>query len=190
MDCGSPTYNPDAGGFASDENYDAFVNADAAKPPTKDACNAPDLTSPAPGSTLDPNAPPTITFNAKKMCMKQPSLQGVQMAACAARKRPLWRTLLQAFVLEGVAEAHCGAFTGENYLLKLVQPGQAGPVYMAVLSVTSYTPNAAIWKSSLTGHGGQMLQLTIERAVFFQGGIMVGGGPFVQPTPYLFQVKQ
>jgi hypothetical protein len=100
--------------------------------------------------------------------------------------QPFWRRVLRAFVLEGVAEAHCGAFTGTNYLLRLSHAGEAAPVYMSVLSVNSYTPDGAIWNQKLGAHRGQTLQLTIERAVFFRGDIMEG--PFVQPQPYTVTV--
>ena len=164
----------DAGSFASDENYTAFVNKEAAHAVVKDCTKAPQLTLPSAGTTLDPATPPVITFNDTA-------------ATCFHRRPPtLWRRLLAAFVLEGVAEAHCGAFTGTNYLLRLSHAGESAPVYMAELSVTSYTPDGTIWRNKLSAHRGQTLELTIERAIFFRGDIM--DGPFVQPQAYTFTV--
>src|SRR5262249_39938365 len=53
----------DAGSFASDENYTAFLNKESANAVVKDCTKAPQLTSPPAGTVLDPAAPPTISFN-------------------------------------------------------------------------------------------------------------------------------
>ena len=148
---------PDAGSggsFASDESYDAFVNAAAAGKVTMDAARAPHITSPS--GTISAVTPPSITFT-----------------PTGGSAKPL--------VLP-----HCGAFSGENYLLELVKAGDADPVYMSLLSVTSYTPDAEIWKKALSGRSGQTLTLTIQRAIFLRGDIMEG--PYVQPTGVSLQV--
>jgi len=184
IDCETAT---DAGTFASDENYSAFINKEAAGALVKDCTKAPQLTSPQAGAVLDPAAPPTISFNDTPATCKSCKPSPIRMAACNLGRQPFWRRVLKAFVLEGVAEAHCGAFTGTNYLLRLTHAGDSAPVYLSVLSVTSYTPDATIWSRKLGAHRGQTLSLTIERAIFFRGDIM--DGPFVQPTPYTFMVK-
>jgi hypothetical protein len=178
----------DAGAaFASDENYAAFLDKEAAHAVTTNNCKAPQITSPQAGSTLDRTTPPLIAFNDTPASCRLAHPAAVLMAqACKLRKTPLWKRLLRAFVLEGVAEAHCGAFTGTNYLLRLSHAGDTKPVYMSELSVTSYTPDAAIWQQALTGHGGQTLTLTIERAVFFRGDIMEG--PYISDHPLTLQV--
>ena len=178
---------PDGGAFASDENYAAFLDKEAAGAVTQDPCKSPELTMPAAGGTLDRTTPPSFAFNATHAtCRRAEAARVILAAGCRLRRQPLWRRLLGAFVLEGVAEAHCGAYTGENYLFRLVHAGESKAVYMAELSVTSFTPDQAIWQRVMNGRGGQQLQLTIERAVFFRGDIM--DGPYVEPQPYTFQV--
>jgi hypothetical protein len=178
-DAGVPT--------ASDENYAAFLNAEAAGGVHPDACLAPQLSAPTAGATLDRTTPPTFSFLASGPSCARASSRGVQLAACRARGRSgrgVGARLYRAFVGEGIAEAHCAAFSGENYLFRLLHAGESKPVYTAVLSVTSFTPDAAIWQRALAGRGGQTFTLTIERAVFLMGSIQQG--PYVQPTPYTF----
>ncbi|HJZ88943.1 MAG TPA: hypothetical protein VKN99_27410 [Polyangia bacterium] len=176
----------DAGTFTSDENYSAFVNAEAAHRVLADPCKSPQLATPTPGSTLDRSTPPMIAFANKGPTCQLRLAQPVLMAACRLHQAPLWRKLVRAFLLEGVAEAHCGAFSGENYLLRLLHAGEAKPVYMAMLSVTSFTPDPIIWQKAMRSRNGQTLTMTIERALFFRGDIM--DGPYIQPQPYSFQV--
>jgi hypothetical protein len=71
--------------------------------------------------------------------------------------------------------------TGEAYLLRLTSPGQSKPVYVAMLSVLSYTPDPAKWQAALAPHRGKPLELTISRVVYFKGD--VSEGPFMQPQP-------
>lgn len=137
------------GGFASDENYAAFVNAEAAQRVVIDSCQAPELLTPT--APLRADAPPEFSFNAVP-------------ASCASLHRPL--------------RPHCGAFTGENYLLRIRRTAEAPPIYMAVLSVTRFTPDANIWRQALTDYAGETLTMTIERGVFFRGTLVEG--PFVQ----------
>jgi hypothetical protein len=169
---------PDAGTFASDENWDAFVNAEAAKRVMTDAAKAPVLTAPASGTMLSAAGPPTFTFS------PTPSSARRGGPGCPAHRRAA--PSLLARLIEGTAEAHCGAFTGENYVFRLSRAGESQPVYLAVLSVTSFTPNADQWKVALAGRTGQTLTMTIERAVFFKGDI--SDGPYLQPTPWSFGI--
>jgi len=109
------------------------------------------------------------------------------LAACR-RAAPEGRSLLARLgsLVEGTAAAHCGALTGENYVFQLVRAGEGRPVYTALLSVTSFSPDPALWRQALAGRNGQMLSVVIQRAVFFRGDI--SEGPFVQPTPETFRV--
>ena len=150
----------------SDENYTAFLNAEAASRVVADCGRAPRMM--APSGTLSAATPPAFSFTPTN-------------STCARKQAPLWKRLVRAFVLEGTAQAHCGAISGENYLLRLVHPGESKPVYMAMLSVTSFTPDAAIWTHNLAGRSGQTLVLTVERASFLMGDITEG--PYVQPAP-------
>jgi len=91
-----------------------------------------------------------------------------------------------ADLLEGTAEAHCGAFSGENYLLRIRRTGDSTPLYRVLLSVTSLQPDPAIWRRALSGRNGQTVSVTIERAIFLGGSI--SEGPYVQSQPYSFLV--
>lgn len=187
FDCESPAL-PDGGIFASDENWDAFVNAIAAGKLVMDGCRGPILQAPATSTLLDPSAPPTFSF--------MPTGAGCSLAApppaaapvLACRRAPRRPSLIARLgdLLEGTAEAHCGALTGENYVFQLVHAGDDRPAYTAVLSVTSFTPDPAMWQKALAGRGGQTLSVVIQRAVFFRGDL--SEGPFVQPTPETFRV--
>lgn len=185
LDCESVT---GGAAFASDENWDAFINAEAANKVVKDACLAPDISAAASLATLDPDAPPTISFAAMPAaCTAALAVPAAAARACrVVRRSPSFADRLVSLV-EGTAQAHCGAFTGENYVVRLEHAGETRPVYLALLSVTSYTPDAAIWKRVLDSRRGQTLALTIERGVFFRGDI--SEGPFVQPTPISVTVK-
>ena len=155
----------------SDETYTAFINAEAANRVVVDCGRAPRMIAPV--GTLSATTPPAFSFSPTN-------------ATCARKQAPLWKRLVQAFVLEGNAYAHCGAISGENYLLRLSHPGESKPVYMAMLSVTTFTPDAAIWSRKLAGRAGQTLVLTVERASFLMGDITQG--PYVQPAPISFTV--
>jgi hypothetical protein len=184
FDCDSAAL-PDGGLFASDENWAAFVNAIAAGKLVTDGCRGPILEAPATSTLLNPSAPPTFSF--------MPTGAGCSLAptrptTLACRRAPSRPSLLARIgdLVEGTAEAHCGALTGENYVFQLVRAGEDRPVYTAVLSVTSFSPDPALWRQALAGRNGQMLSVVIQRAVFFRGDI--SEGPFVQPTPETFRV--
>lgn len=173
----------------SDENYASFVNAEAAGRVTADACKSPELTAPASGSTLDANAPPTLTFLASHAtCARSVRSQGALGCNLPVRRPSAAGRVLEVVgsALEGTAEAHCGAISGDNYLLRIKLAGQQQPLYSAMLSVTSYTPDADIWKRALSGAKGKGVVMTIARAGFLRGDI--NEGPYVQPEPYTFTV--
>lgn len=178
-------------GFASDENFVKFVEAESANRVVPHACLSPKLTAPSTSVRLDGRAPPTFTFTpTNATCMAVLRRPSIPVYGCLSVKpgRPLWSKLLHAGagLLEGTAEAHCGAFTGENYYFRFKHSGESNPVYTAMLSVTSFTPDAMIWQRALSGRTGQTLTLTIQRGVFLRGDI--NEGPYVQPQPYTFTV--
>ena len=177
--------------FASDENFVKFVEAESANRVRTDPCLSPKLTAPSPSIRLDGRTPPTFTFLATNAtCTAALSRPSAPVYGCLSSKpgRPLWSRLLLtgASVLEGTAEAHCGAFSGENYYFRFKRSGESNPVYSAMLSVTSFVPDASIWQRALLGRSGQTLSLTIERGVFLRGDL--NEGPYVQPQPYSFTV--
>jgi hypothetical protein len=171
---------PDAGAatFASDENWNAFVNAEAAGKVQTVAAQAPALTVPAMGATLSAATPPTFTF---KPTPTSAARTRAPVCHAGARSALAWLGEL----VEGTAEAHCGAFTGENYVFRVTAAGSTRPLDMAVLSVTTFSPDATKWKTALAGRSGQTVAVTIERGIFFRGDI--SEGPYVQ-TPYPFVV--
>src|SRR5882724_4694419 len=148
-DSGAPT--------ASDENLAAFINAEAAGNVMADACRSPQLAASISNATLDRSTPPTFSFSAKgATCLLE--TPGRQRSGCAAppeRRSALARVVaVAAAVVERQAEAHCAAFTGENYYFRLMRAGEARPAYSALLSVTSFTPDATIWKNALSRRAG------------------------------------
>ena len=144
------------GGFAaSDEDFAAVVNAEAAgSVMTTPADSLPALTAPAAGATLSAATPPTFTFTATTVATASAN-QGATMAcrapAGAKRKRVsrfgrVISAIRSELVLERTAEAHCPATSGDKYLLRL-QTSSGDPVFTAMLSVTTYTPDAAKWSA-------------------------------------------
>ena len=55
-----------------------------------------------------------------------------------------------------------------------------------MLSVTSFTPAAAIWERAMSSHAGQTARITIERGYLSSGSVTEG--PYVQPEPYTLTI--
>lgn len=177
---GSPT--------TSDESFTLFIEAEAANKVVKDPCKSPELLSPLTGP-LDRHTPPTFSFRpTHASCLapvKAPGALGCrvrpQRPSAAAALGELARSLV-----EGTAYAHCAAVTGENYLFRIYFGESDEPAYTAMLSVTSFTPAAAIWERVMSSHAGQTARITIERGYLSSG--VVTEGPYVQPEPYTLTV--
>jgi hypothetical protein len=175
--------------FASDESFTKFIEAEAAGRVLSEDCRAPVLTGPAPGGSVDRNTPPTFTFDATAPACAQPAPAATRKRtgppACTPRPRTRWARFLRMVSPIGVAEAHCPAVEGPNYLLRISDArGQA--IYTALLSVTSWKPKEENWKRVMSGRGGQTLRVSIQRAVFVRGSIMQG--PFVGKQPFTLTV--
>lgn len=184
FDC---TVNPNV--FASDESFAKFIEAEAARRVIADDCKSPELLGPSSGATLSARAPPSFLFNPIHTCGAQGATISPRRYAVGRRSTlPTWRraVALAADLLEGTAEAHCGAFTGENYLLRVTNAGDSTPLYTAMLSVDAFQPDPGIWQRAFSGRARQTVSVTIERAVFLRGSI--NEGPYVQSQPYLFPV--
>lgn len=177
------------GGFAaSDEDFATVINAESAGTVmTTPAASLPVLTAPAAGSTLSAAAPPTFTFTPTATAAATPAHRGPTMACRAPatkRQRPstfgrVVDAIKSELVLVRTAQAHCPATSGDKYLLRL-QTSSGEPVFTAMLSVTSYTPDAAKWAQKLGGRQGQ--SLTLMRATF--NSEMIAAGPFLTtPAP-------
>lgn len=175
----------DGGVGVSDEDFQAFVNAEAAgqvmnAPPEKLSV----LTAPAPGATLSIAAPPTFTFSpAMAEGGAVPRRQSKIDRHCRmptkeegrSRLFQLAQAIAADLVLERRAEAHCAPTSGEKYLLRLGSASEAA--YTAMLSVTMFRPDAAKWSQALSGFRGQTLTMTVARAVF--SGDLISDGPYV-----------
>ena len=175
--------------FASADSFAKLTEAEAAGRVTTDDCKSPELLGPSFGATLSAGAPPLVLFNPIHTCGAQGSTGSPRRYAVGTtRARPMWLGALKfaADLLEGTAEAHCGAFSGENYLLRIRRAGDSTPLYTALLSVTSFQPDSAIWRRTFSGRTGQTVSVTIERAIFLGGSI--NEGPYVQSQPYSFPV--
>jgi hypothetical protein len=181
----------DAGVTASDENFRAFINAEAAGSwMTAPADKLPIWVAPAAGATLSVATPPTFTFSAMAIAAGAAGTEtaGRRLArACAvrpaARAASVWRRLASELTPIRRAEAHCPPVSGQKYLLRLAT-ASGDPVYSATLSVTSFTPDQAVWSRKLAGRQGQTLKVTLVRALF--AGDDIGEGPYVAAdTPSL-----
>ena len=182
---GAPAGQP----FVSDESYTKFVEAESAGTVMPSACEAPVLTSPSPGSVLD--SPPTFVFSPRQDPCPQATRAPEPAAKVAARKPKSRRfefatvtRVLRGLVPIGTAYAHCPAVSGENYLLQLTAAGEVEPFYVALLSVTTFTPNADRWRAAVAGRNGKQVTVTIQRALFVGGLVMEG--PYVQTQPFAF----
>ncbi len=164
--------------FATDESFVAFINKAAAGGVTADDAKAPKLLSPGPGATLSASTPPQFAFQAMASAPRPVGRIQFAMPCPRPSRLPRWLSF------EGTAHAHCAGVSGDNYLLRVTQGGTA--LYTAILSVTSFTPTAAVWKRALDGRAGQMVTIAIERATFLRGDIT--NGPFAPANPPAFAV--
>ena len=174
--------------FASDDSFAKFTEAEAAGRVTTDDCKSPELLGPSFGATLSAGAPPLFLFNPIHSCGVVRPTDSPRRYVGGTGARPMWLSVLKftADLLEGTAEARCGAFSGENYLFRIRRAGDSTPLYTALLSVTSFQPDPAIWRRAFAGRNGQTVSVTIERAIFLGGSI--NEGPYVQSQPYSFPV--
>jgi len=170
---------------ASDETYRAFIEAEAAGQVKVDDARAPALTEPA-SRLLRTSQAPDFAFTVPSIKASAPYPARAAVIACRAGGRPgIVRRWWNRLSWEGTAFAHCPAFSGENYLFRLFDPRHPERVaYEAVLSVTKFSPDFAIWRKKMDGRIGQDLTLTLMRAVFSQGRITEG--PFVRSVPSTF----
>jgi len=165
--------------FATDESFRAFVEAEAGRGFTADDARAARVTAPAPGATLSAANPPQFVLQLPLAVLPPAAGRPVRPP------RPSrWQRLLDALAPVGTAWAHCPAVNGANMLFRL-QDG-AMPVYTAVLSVNSFTPDPARWRKALGGRVGKTLTLTLVRAVLGDGDVREG--PFVASTAPTFLV--
>lgn len=173
----------------SDESFTSFIEAEAAGRAVKDPCKSPELLSPTVGP-LDRSTPPIFSFRPSHASCALPVRSPGALGCRARPQRPSAAAVLGELarsLVEGTAYAHCAAVTGENYLFRIHFGDADEPAYTAMLSVTSFTPDRAIWERAISSHAGQTAQLTIERGVFLRGDL--NEGPYVQSEPYTLTVS-
>jgi len=158
--------------FASDESYISLRNAEDAGYVTVDDERGVVLLEPA--GTVSASVPPKFLLKVGLMAHSGAQVPGCPRARGTVRGRAVLAALRSVFVFERQAEAHCPAVNGDNYLLRLTDAGSKAPVYTAMLSVLSFTPNADAWRRALAGRSGGKLNARILRATFSGGNIPEG----------------
>ncbi len=171
--------------FATDESFAEFVNKEAGGGLKVDEANAPKLIAPAPGSSVSIAEAPTFTFAMGTVGALTPA-PATGPVKTGRTPRPRWAAVRKWFRFEGTAHAHCAAVTGDNTLFRVTKVNDKKALYTAMLSVTTFTPNQAKWAAALAGQSGQMIEVTVARAVYSKGSITLG--PFVSATPFRFPV--
>jgi hypothetical protein len=165
----------DAGtGVTSDENFAAFINAEASnKVVTNVRCSSPELTSP---TQLSAQTPPNLVFSDVPLDCAPAPIRPRTGLRKVPRQQPAFSRVIEAALARVTtdAQAHCAAITGPNYYFKVVPQGGTTPLYTAMLSVTRFTPDTAKWQKAMSGRNGQTVTVVIERAVFFKGDILQG----------------
>jgi hypothetical protein len=181
-DCEDPGRPAALDVFATDESLRALLDKESAGAiKTQDEAAA-HLTAPDIG--LSAATPPTFVIQPPATSAAgAPAPFGVPPARA---RRSFWRRTWQALAPIGTAHAHCKPVTGDNYLLRLTKEGDSKPAYAVLSSVTSFTPNANVWKAAMNGRAGQKLKLTLIRAGYSGGTIT--SGPFVPATMTTFTV--
>ncbi len=167
--------------FASDESFRAFVDREAGAGFVPDDARAPRLTSPAPGAMLSATTPPRVSFQAAQAARGAPDRSLLRPVP-----RSRWARVRAWLSPVGTAYAHCPAVNGDNFLLRFSDAESGAPAYTAVLSVTSFTPDATKWKKAMQARQGKSLKLTLARATFMGGRITVG--PFVPTVAPMFSL--
>jgi len=157
--------------YATDEAYREFQDKVAASGFKKDSAQAPQVMTPAADSTVSLASPPAFSFTAGMVLRTRGVVPGAP-----PRRTSRWAWLKSALSLEGTAWAHCPTVTGPLYLVQVGEAGKA-PAYTALASVTSFTPDPAVWKEKLQALSGKKVTLTVARGVFSMGTLQLG--PFV-----------
>jgi hypothetical protein len=160
--------------YATDEAYREYLDKVAATGFKKDSTQAPQLMTPAADSTISVATPPAFSFTSG---MTLRTKENTTPMPRTPPRRSRWAWLKDAFSLEGTAWAHCPNVTGPLYLVRITELGQTTPAYVALASVTSFTPAAAVWKEKLQPLSGKKVTLTLARGVFSMGHLELG--PFV-----------
>ena len=127
------------------------------------------------GGKLSIVTSPSIAFDDAHPCATTPIRPRAGLRQIP-RQQPRYSRIVEALFarMSTEAQAHCGAITGTNYYLKILPAGGGAPIYSAMLSVTSFTPDAAKWQKAMAGRSGQTVTVVLEGAVFLKGDIRQG----------------
>jgi hypothetical protein len=172
--------------FASDEAYRAFINAQAGKTVVVDDTRGPRVSLSPEGRIFSANIPPTFRISVPKVTSLEPP-GGRAPARGPALPRDMWSRLRRFLSPIGTAHAHCPAFSGENYYLRIYNvrtPERSA--YQAILSVTEFVPSLKAWRKAMDSRNGQDVEVAVMRATFAGGTITEG--PFVVSMPAKFAV--
>lgn len=150
----------------SDEACTSFDDA-LSRSTTTDDSRAAVITAPTEGQALTAATPFTFTWVAPTASLVSPSMNDQGWAETA------WRLVDPL----PKAEAHCEAFTGRAYELRLLV-GDA-VVFRRQTSALSWSPDAAQWQRIVSAAGTRTVELRIYTAQFNTNQINQGSGPFV-----------
>jgi hypothetical protein len=152
---------------------DAITNRASAQEP-----RAPSVTAPTEGQSV-PRATP-FTFAWTAPIASRPRLRAPRAMTLADELRR-WTTLIPE------AEAHCEPFSGRAYELRFRVGGAT--VLRRQQSATTWTPDARDWGILVAGGGGRTVELTVYTALFNNGQIGVGAGPFTPMAARRFALQ-
>lgn len=180
--CGSPSY----GGAATDETFEAMVDAygDATDTADKVTVTAPtaDEAIAASGSA------PTFAWTSP-LALGAPRPGGMRFALVRrAPPRPWLEGAWEAakdFVV-GTAHAHLPPVTGDIYFIEVKVAGTACPVARALTTDLSWTPDAATW-TALKATNGAPLELVVTSAYLSDNRVQEG--PFRAASGVAFKVQ-
>jgi hypothetical protein len=186
-DCENPRRPPQLTVFATDESLVKMLEKEDAGAILHKDEGAATLLNPLSGATLSSASPPEFALVPPTTSTRLgpvpagPRISPLRLPAPAPHVSPA-HLLRRALTWLGhrlapiaTAYAHCTPVTGDNYLVRL-GTGDNPQIYAALTSVTTFTPNPAIWKKALAGRAGQTVTLTLLRASYSGGTIT--DGPF------------
>jgi hypothetical protein len=159
-------------GAANDEGLALLLDASAKASP------APRFTSPEAGAMLE--APTTFSYHAGEGARLEAAPDG----ASARSSQRLARELLQLIGRERSALAHGAPMNGPGYLLTFASSDDP-KVLRVFTDQTTYLPSAEEWQMLVAA--SDELTVSVRLAVFDEGRLAAGGGPF-ESAPLAFSI--
>lgn len=159
-------------GGANDEGLQLLLDARAKPSPS------PVFTAPAAGTVIE--EPTTFSYHAGESSSFDPAARRPR----PNRSRKSSFELSRLFGAEQSAFAHGAPMNGPGYLLTFASADNP-KVLRVFTDQTTYLPNASEW-ATLAGAAGE-LSVTLRLAVFDEGRLATGGGPF-ESAPLAFTI--